>query len=230
MSGKVIDDDLLREAFAYTAKNDGQDSRKEEVKRSSGGKTARAGSTQFSFDREGKTSDDASVRSRDRDSKGNGDRGSWRSQSEPFTSSHIDQPSKGSTFGSELAGQGARRVSGVVQKLRSKTLSNSSDSASTDFKRGDSMSDVSRGHSLIGGKDRVRDGDGAVFAVSSVSCEEDRNSRKSKKADLHSLVTNFEKGLTLKRLQMELSESKESLDKSREAIQSISDSFKRDIG
>lgn len=231
MCGKGIDDDLLREAFAYTSKNDGQDIRKEEVKRSGGGKLARGGSSQFSTDREGKIIEDTGQRSRDRDSQGSVDRSSWRSQSEPFSSSHIDPPSKGSTSGSDGTGSGPRRQGGVVQKLRSKTLSNSSDSASSDFqKRGDATIDVSRGQSLSGSKNGSKDGDGAAFAVSSVSCEEDRNSRKNKKADMHSLVTNFEKGLTLKRLQMELSESKESLDKSREAIQSISDSFKRDIG
>ena len=139
MTGKDIDDDLLREAFAYTAKMDGQDNRKEEVKRGGGGKLAKAASSPFDFDREGKTSEDVSQRSRDShgnsNSNSNGDRGSWRSQSEPFSSSHIDPPSKGSTSGSDGTRQGTRRVTGVVQKLRSKTLSHSSDSASNDLNR-----------------------------------------------------------------------------------------------
>lgn len=189
----------------------------DEVKKSNDGKSVRGGSTQLSFDREREIFEDAGNRSRD-NNEGND---SWRSRCDPFSSSHIDLQSKGSESRSEGTEAGSRRQSGVVQKLRSKTQSNSSDSSSI------GIAATSRVQNHSEGKGKGREGDSTVFSVSSVSCEEERVNRKSKKADMESLVNNFEKGLTLKRLQMELTESKESLDKSREAIQSISDSFRR---
>ena len=195
--GGAIDEGLLRDAFAYT-----DHTLREAVleERAELGKTAPVG-LNFS-----KKSDDAM------DHRGGGGFGTGRGTI-ASSSSRSSQGHGVTRKGSE----GSSSSGGVVQKLRNKTQSlgqkNSSSSSSASANR-------SGGRDYGGGGDSLS----AVFNVSAVDIESEACDKRGT-FDMGSLVQNFESGVTLQRLRLELAASKEAMSKSREAIQNISDSY-----
>ena len=140
--------------------------------------------------------------------------------------------SRNSAKGADLvAGMGASRGgngSGIVQKLRSQTQSSSNSRSSSPTRRKSCSKNVEEDRS------KVRDTTVSDSAVESRG--NNLNSRKcstgnSNSIDMKSILDDFEGGNTLKRLQKELAESKESLHRSKKAIEDISNSFRReDLG
>ena len=140
--------------------------------------------------------------------------------------------SRNSAKGADLvAGMGASRGgngSGIVQKLRSQTQSSSNSRSSSPTRRKSCSKNVEEDRS------KVRDTTVSDSAVESRG--NNLNSRicstgNSNSIDMKSILDDFEGGNTLKRLQKELAESKESLHRSKKAIEDISNSFRReDLG
>lgn len=205
MGRGVIDENLLRDAFAYRTTEDiydEEDGVNESQRRNDKGKVKKEEKASFSSN--------ISRRSSRGEDLGTG---TW---------SGI-----GTGTGAALRGSNG---TGIVQKLRSQTASSSNSRCSSPTVRRSFSKDTGTDGSKI--QDSTAS-DGTVerrgqYAVSSIRRCSTGNAgvlSGSINMDVAGMVSDFESGSTMRRLQRELTASKHSLDRSTKAIETISNSY-----
>ena len=199
MARTVIDENLLRDAFAYRTTEDDEE--------------------------------EAAI-----ESKTNSDKGRVRIE-EKGSSSNISRMSSigedagtgmGLGTGTGTASRGGH-CSGIVQKLRSQTASSSNSRCSSPSLRrscskdtgtdGSKVHDISVSESIVERRGQ--------YSVSNIRRCSTGNSggHRSSNMDIEGIVTDFEGGSTMRRLQRELTASKHSVDFSAKTTEAIFDSY-----
>jgi hypothetical protein len=198
----VIDENLLRDAFAYRTTEDDEEEGENESKRNN---------------------DKGRVRIEEK--------GSSCSISRMSSIGEDAGTGIGIGMGAGLASRGGNG-SGIVQKLRSQTASSSNSRCSSPSLRRSCSKDTgtegSKVHDTTLSESTVdRRGQ---YAISSIRRCSTGNSggHSNSKIDVEGIVSDFESGSTVRRLQRELIASKHSLDRSAKTVETISNCYHGD--
>lgn len=203
MARKVIDENLLRDAFAYRTAED-IDDEEEGVNKSH--------------------------RKNDKGRARKEDKGSSSRNNQKFSKGE----DTGAGTGAGTASRGGNS-SGIVQKLRSQTASSSNSRCSSPTVRRSISKDTGTDGYMVSDGAAERGRQNSVSGIRKCSTGNsgghDNNSSNSNSIDVEGIVSDFESGSTVKRLQKELVASKHSLDRSTKAIEIISNIYLReDLG
>jgi hypothetical protein len=205
LARKVIDENLLRDAFAYRTAAD-IDDEEEGVNKSQ--------------------------RKNDKGRTRKEDKGSSSSNNRKFSKG--EDTGAGTGTGAGTASRGGNS-SGIVQKLRSQTASSSNSRCSSPTVRRSISKDTGTDGYMVSDGAAERGRQNSVSSIRKCSTGNsgghDNNNSNSNSIDVEGIVSDFETGSTVKRLQKELVASKHSLDRSTKAIEIISNSYLReDLG
>lgn len=201
MARKVIDENLLRDAFAYRTAEDIDD--EEGVNKSH--------------------------RKNDKGRTRKEDKGSSSSNNQKFSKGEDTGAGAGTGTGAGTASRGGNS-SGIVQKLRSQTASSSNSRCSSPTVKRSISNDTGTDGYMVsdGAAERGKHNSVSSIRKCSTGNSGGHDNNNSNSIDVEGIVSDFESGSTVKRLQKELVASKHSLDRSTKAIEIISNSYLRE--